>query len=389
MTKNCSCGGHESWVAVFAFAGLAACGNDGAMGAGGVLAANGGMSAAPAVSVPMAAAAASGNGAAVRGAAGMHAMTPVPAAGSGIVTTTPPSRAGSGAVSSEFPMQTAGVPAMMMSSAGSGGQAMAGASAAGAGGSGGAAGGAPGDDSDPCAGGKVEEDSSMAHAGNEYAAVKYTAPSGNEIVDFKMVLAVPKKPAMQGVLFIWPGLQSLGRRDPARLGNGILQPVLTWGSSCAPSLPSDLSNWWISGMYVNVSTNAAGPTGCAGGRSMSVNVGDMLAIDIVLDGTNWTQVVTDQKTNAKVDFTIDLKNQEQDWATWAIEEPQGSNVKPAEDVVFTKSVLTFKMPVMSCQPSQRGPNDYYSAPRMSADGLRCCYDKVVLRAQGVPASTMN
>jgi hypothetical protein len=317
----------------------------------------------------------------------MHATMP-PLAGHGVPVTVPPPHtdAGAGASNSELPMHTAGMPAIMMGSAGVAGQPAAGAGAAGAGGSGG---GAPSDDGDPCAGGQVEQDSSMARASNEYAAVKYTAPSGNEIVDFKMVLAVPKKPAMQGVLFVWPGLQSLGRRDPARLGNGILQPVLTWGSSCAPSLPSDLSDWWISGMYVNVSTSAAGPTGCAGGKSMSVNVGDALAIDMVLDGTSWTQVVTDQMSKQKVDFTIDLKDQAQDWATWAIEEPRGSDVKPAEDVVFTNSVLTFKLPVMSCQPSQRGPNDYYSAPRQSADGLRCCYDKVVLRAQGVPASTMN
>jgi hypothetical protein len=268
VTKNCSGGGRESWVAAFVFAGLAACGGDAMKVGAGALAANGGASAAAAVNTPLAGAAAvSGNTSRGRGSAGVGAGTP-PLAGRGVPVTVLPSHAhaGAGAANGDFPMQIAGTPAMMISSAGIGGQLAAGASAAGAGGISGAAGGAaPGDDSDPCAGGELEQDSSMARASSEYAAVKYTAPSGNEIVDFKMVLAVPKKPAMQGVLFIWPGLQSLGRRDPARLGNGILQPVLSWGSSCAPSLPSDLSSWWISGMYVNVSTSAAGPTGCAAG----------------------------------------------------------------------------------------------------------------------------
>jgi hypothetical protein len=56
--------------------------------------------------------------------------------------------------------------------------------------------------------------------------------------------------------------------------------------------------------------------------------------------------------------------------------------------VFTNTVLTFKAPVTSCQPNQRGPNDYFSAPQASSDGLHCCIAKVTLRSQGVPATTM-
>ncbi len=274
-------------------------------------------------------------------------------------------------------------------SAGAGGQSSGGAPAGGAAGAAGAGvGGAGGAGTDVCANGKMGTDSSSARAGTEYAAVKYTLSTSNEIVDFKMTLAVPKKPASQGTLFIWPGLQSLGGKDPARLGNGILQPVLTWGSSCAPNLPTDLSGWWISGMYVNVSTSAAGPTGCAGGASMNVNVGDALNIDMVLNGTSWKQIVTDVQSSKTVDFSIDLKGQSQNWATWAIEIPVGETVLPAEDVVYTQSVLTFASPVTSCQPSQHGPTDYFAAPELSTDGLHCCYPKVVLRARGVPATTM-
>jgi hypothetical protein len=51
--------------------------------------------------------------------------------------------------------------------------------------------------------------------------------------------------------------------------------------------------------------------------------------------------------------------------------------------VYTDSVLTFASPVTSCQPNQRGPNDYFSAPRMSTDGLHCCIDKIILGVRGV------
>lgn len=246
--------------------------------------------------------------------------------------------------------------------------------------------GSGGSTQSPCDG-QVGTDSSMLPAGTEYGAVKYQLPASNHIVELKTVLEVPKTPATMGTLFIWPGLQWLGGSDPARLGNGILQPVLTWGGSCNPKQPLDYSSWWIAGMYVNVSTSAAGPTGCAGGDAMNVAVADELDIDMVLNGTSWKQVVTDEQTSKSVDFTIDLKGQSQDWATFAIEIPQGSAVTPAEDIVFTDNVLTFASPAASCQPDQRGPNDYFSAPRASADGLHCCIAKITLRARGVPATT--
>ena len=85
-------------------------------------------------------------------------------------------------------------------------------------------------------------------------------------------------------------------------------------------------------------------------------------------------------TMKSVDLTTDLKGQVQNWATWAIEVPSGETIKPVDDVVFTQSVLTFSAPVTSCQPSQAGTADYFSAPVLSADGLHCCFDKVILRA---------
>ena len=190
-------------------------------------------------------------------------------------------------------------------------------------------------------------------------------------------MKVPATPSQRQTLFIWPALQCRAASDPGRIGNGILQPVLTWGPSCNPELPSSseyYSKWWIAGMYVNVSSSAAGPTGCAGGDYMLTDVGDLLEMEISLEGSDWTQTIVNQRTMEAVDFAIDLEGQVQNWATWAVEVPSGARIAPAEDTVFTQSVLTFSAPVTTCQPSQAGAEDYFSAPVLSPDGLHCCYE---------------
>jgi hypothetical protein len=263
---------------------------------------------------------------------------------------------------------------------------------AGSGGAAGSAGGAGMPDSTRitavCKGGKVGMDSDSFRPDaltvrREYAAVKYHGDPSIPILSFKTTMLVPKTPSSRQTLFIWPGLQCKeGASDPAGIGNGVLQPVLTWGSSCAPQQPRDtFSGWWMSGMYVNVTTGAAGPTGCAGGDYMMTEVGDLLEIDMSVAGSAWTQTITNLRTMETVDFTIDLKNQVQNAAMWVVEVPDGTSIRPVEDTVFTDSVLTFEMPVASCQPTQAGANDYFSAPVRSSDGLYCCYDKIILRAQ--------
>jgi hypothetical protein len=81
-----------------------------------------------------------------------------------------------------------------------------------------------------------------------------------------------------------------------------------------------------------------------------------------------------------VDFSIDLKGQVQNDAMWIIEVPSGESIRPNGDTVWTQNVLTFSMPVTSCQPDQAGGSDYFSAPVLSKDGLHCCWDKIILRA---------
>jgi hypothetical protein len=240
-----------------------------------------------------------------------------------------------------------------------------------------------------CAGGKVGMDSDAAgqlrglDVGREFAGVKYLAKTPNKVTSFKTTLVVPKTPTARQTLFIWPGLQSRdGAADPARIGNGVLQPVLTWGGSCAPKRPSDpYAAWWIAGMYVNVTTGAAGPTGCAGGDYVTGALGDWLEIDMFEKDAKWVQTIKNVAMNKTVEFTIDLKGQVQNAAMWLIEVPSGSTVRPAEDTLWMQNVLTFAQPVTSCQPNQKGAADWFSAPTLSTDGLHCCWDKMILKAK--------
>lgn len=77
-----------------------------------------------------------------------------------------------------------------------------------------------------------------------------------EILSVRTLMKVTSKPSpTQGTLFLWPGLQPL--QMDSTIGYGVLQPVLTWGSSCAPGTLSTSDGWWISGQYVGT------PPGCS------------------------------------------------------------------------------------------------------------------------------
>jgi hypothetical protein len=59
-------------------------------------------------------------------------------------------------------------------------------------------------------------------------------------------------------------------------------------------------------------------------------------------------------------------------------------------LVFTNTVFSIKMSDPSaCDILWRGATDYASEARVSADGKHCCIDRIVLRAEGVPASTTD
>jgi hypothetical protein len=249
-----------------------------------------------------------------------------------------------------------------------------------------------GDDAgSPCSGGTAlsASDAPGVMASTEYAAVKWIVSSKTDLVGLWTTMVVPAKPsATSGTLYVWPGVQPYSNSASFYpIGDGILQPVLSVGPTCGPGAPSDYASWWISGQYVNPN-GPAGFNGCLGGDGMDAAPGDNLDIAITLSGTVWTQVVANRKSGKKVSFALDLKGQGQNWATLAIEQPTA--LKPVSDVIYTSTRLTFAASdPTSCQPSQHGPNDYFATPYVSKDGKTCCVSRVILREQGVAATTMN
>ncbi|MGB0679463.1 MAG: hypothetical protein ACPGUV_07375, partial [Polyangiales bacterium] len=148
---------------------------------------------------------------------------------------------------------------------------------------------------------------------------------------------VPHVVPPQGTFFIWPGLSPRGIHY-APICNGVLQPVLTWGPSCAPN-PNGLApgGWWISGQYVN--TDPAAPPafqGCHGGDRMAVQAGDELTCELQLQSDlSWLQTVTNQtREQQKVTYSIALTTngqdpQAQNMADFVVEDPNGSSLTQA------------------------------------------------------------
>jgi hypothetical protein len=243
-----------------------------------------------------------------------------------------------------------------------------------------------------CAGGKAGLASDATGSKTPvkgYGGVQFTASTQTQIVRLETTLAVPAKPPAMGTLFLWPGLEPLTQsKNFQPIGTGVLQPVLTWGGTCAPTAPNTYDNWWISAQYVNTYGNDPGFMGCLGGQGIDVAVGDALHITMWLEGTTWKQTVVDAQTGEMASYDIDMKGQAQDWAIFSIEQP--TSVKPASDVVFTSTTLTFAdSDPAACQPSVRGTDDYFASPVTSVDGAQCCVSRIILRSQGVAATTTN
>ena len=194
-------------------------------------------------------------------------------------------------------------------------------------------------------------------------------------------MLVPPEPPPSGTLFLWPGLQPDGANFQP-IDNGVLQPVLTWGPSCAPGdQPRDYSTWWISGQYVNTNGSYPGYTGCLGGEIMSVDVGDTLTLEMAMAGTVWTQTVTDDQTGQKVTYSIDMLGQAQNIAYFIVEEYSSA---PVSEVIFTDTTITFgTADAADCELTERGQTDYVSVPVPSDDGRTCSIANIILRAEGI------
>jgi uncharacterized protein (TIGR03437 family) len=229
---------------------------------------------------------------------------------------------------------------------------------------------------------------SVVEPANEtgHQASFYVAPP-NQIAGLQTSLTVPPFPpipsAAGAALFLWPGL------DPATISvnflpinNGVLQPVLSWGPSCAPtSQPKPFSSWWISAQYVNVFGDDPGYTGCFSGNSMLVNPGDVLLIDMALDATTsvWKQTVTDSNTNQSVTFSINMQGQGQNWAYFAMEAWYGATINVP--VTFSNTLITFQSADTTgwCSISQGENNAYIMTPPTPQNsGTQCFISSIVL-----------
>lgn len=219
---------------------------------------------------------------------------------------------------------------------------------------------------------------------NTTGLVRFGVAANNAITQMSTTLVVPAEPPPSGTLFLWPGLQP-GGSDFAPIGNGVLQPVLTWGPSCAPgSLGSAHSTWWISAEYVNLGSDQ-GYSGCQGGDRMPVNPNDNLIITMDLNDTTWTQTVA--TAHGSVSFAKDLQGQSQNFAYFVIEE---DGQKPVSDVLFQNTNITFANPEPgACHPQQVDGNDFVAAPQVNAAGTQCTIDRLILRAQGVAPTLAN
>ncbi|KAJ3240343.1 hypothetical protein HDU81_004011 [Chytriomyces hyalinus] len=167
--------------------------------------------------------------------------------------------------------------------------------------------------------------------------------ANNSFNAFEATMVVPQQPVKPGSYFIWLGLESTSSSTNYKpVGNGVLQPVLTFGHSCAPNkdqIANPNGTWYVSGLYVNLGQDNNFPDafGCKGGNIMDVMPGDHLVSSIArMSGSStWVQTITNKgkacqsqsggvplSKNGKdcsVQFSYDIKNQAQTFAILEVE----------------------------------------------------------------------
>ena len=220
---------------------------------------------------------------------------------------------------------------------------------------------------------------------HNYGFVGMFSPSipSSQIISLKTTLTVPSKPPASGTLFLWPGIEPVpSGTNYLPIGEGVLQPVLTWGPSCAPGTqPANYSTWWVSAQYVNTLGSDPGFMGCYGGQIMSVNVGDSLVMTMTLNGAIWTQTVLDTQTGQSVSYSDNLGGQEQYFSIFRIEEYSSAPVTP---VVLTNTSIVYSVPSANpCYFTDVGLTDSVTGITQSSDGTTCSIQSIVLRGQGI------
>ncbi|MCC9307263.1 hypothetical protein LN042_09130 [Kitasatospora sp. RB6PN24] len=214
-----------------------------------------------------------------------------------------------------------------------------------------------------------------AGAVHDQGRVNLYAPASNQIVELKTGFVVPPKPSEVGTTFLWPGLEPVSdgvNFEP--IGTGVLQPVLTWGPSCAPAAgkPADsdaYSSWWISGQYVNTLGSDPGYEGCFSGPAMLVKPGDRLEVDMKLDSASgqWVQTVADGAKRAS--FSFGLQGQAQNRVMFYIENYDGAPF--AGPLSFSHTTVTFAKADGGSTCGSWAAVPGVSGVRSVADGRKC------------------
>jgi hypothetical protein len=138
-------------------------------------------------------------------------------------------------------------------------------------------------------------------------------------------------------VFIWPGLQPNGEQrscfSPIILG--VLQPVLTYGNSCAPHKPQNVEQWWISGQYVNTNLdcdhvpNDFAPVcddfvHCHGGDFLTLNPGQEINTSMVYEPSDnsWLQTIKSGGDTRTYDIALDYCSENSEPTTPVTRDPQ-------------------------------------------------------------------
>jgi hypothetical protein len=225
-------------------------------------------------------------------------------------------------------------------------------------------------------------------------------PEPNQLIGLHTHLAVPPLPptpvpAREAVLFVWPGiLPDTSSANDLPIGRGVLQPVLSWGSSCAPvTQPPPFTTWWISGQYVNTLGSDPGYEGCQSGSALVPNVGDTLDLNMSLtpDSGVWTQTIIDTTTSKTVSFPIDMEQQGQNEIYFAIETWYAATL--LTPVVFTDTTIAFLSAdtTGTCSNQMAGGNNAYAMtpPILQAGDTQCYIQAIYLSTAGTPTNVYN
>lgn len=210
------------------------------------------------------------------------------------------------------------------------------------------------------------------------------APIGNPWIYYESKMKVPLVTSPSGVIFAWPGLSPGLGPTFQPLGNGVLQPVLTFGQGPYPN-PNSVSapgQWWISGQYVG--SDSIVSNGWGGGDVMVVNGGDELKCILSYDaGTStWNQTVTNLTAagNPSVSYSISLVTgsppsvpQEQNRGAFCLENPQGGSL--------TQCVSIYDIVMKVAQPNSSLGQDIAAQPY--ATGVSLATDHVTLNIERV------